>query len=424
MLATEILSNPVCKIALNKKGADVYTKISYPLKYGIYSELETRDFILQFNLNHELIRARGKDPNWIHPSEWLKRTMGDDWIYYSTGGYAGVFEAIGEYYLPNLQYPTNSLIGGKPFENPSIARITSSWYDMIGSVQSGLNGGVPDQFSSFFTRVLENTAEKLHGKAGALFKTTGGRVTVLPPDARHVDYDVIPLTISEGCLYKCRFCRIKTDRPFALKSRGKIRKQLEDLKAIYGKDIVNYSSIFLGEHDALNAGDLVLSAAKEAYEVLNLRHSYMKDRSLFLFGSVDSLFNAEERLFKGLNNLAFKTYINIGLESADQETLDKLGKPITSQQVRAAFEKIQEINAAYNKIEITANFIMDDKLPKGHYPSFLELVRENIHRTKNKGTIYLSPLRINSPSREVMFEFNRLKTLSRVPTYLYIIQRL
>lgn len=421
----ETISLKKCRLTLNREGADQYTKISYPLKYGIYSELETPDAVLQFNLNNELIRARGKDKGWIHPSEWLKRSVGDDWIYYSTGGYAGVFEAIGEYYLPNFPYPTNSLIGGKPFNNPSVARITSSWHEMIKTAREALNGGISNRFESFLSDALFNTPDRLHEKADLLFETTGGRVSVLPPDARHVDYDVIPLTISEGCLYKCRFCRIKNERGFSLKSMGDIEKQLMDLKRIYGKDLINYSSIFLGEHDALNAGcDHILSAAKKAYEVLDFRHSYMREKNLFFFGSADSLMDAETRLFEGLNKLPFKTYINIGLESADQETLDRLGKPITSELVLQAFEKIHQINSSCNQIEITANFIMDDHLPEGHYPAFLKLVREKISRTKNKGSVYLSPLRIAKPSREILFKFNRLKTLSRVPTFLYIIQRL
>ncbi len=40
--------------------------------------------------------------------------------------YARVIEAIGEYYLPNLQYSTSSLIGGKPFKDPQVNNIDIS----------------------------------------------------------------------------------------------------------------------------------------------------------------------------------------------------------------------------------------------------------------------------------------------------------
>ncbi|MBF0241901.1 MAG: radical SAM protein [Desulfamplus sp.] len=435
-LTTTSIFTPYCKITLNRQGSDKYTKISFPLKYGIFSEIETSDAILQFNLNHEIIRAKGKDRAWIQPSEWLKRSMGNDWIYYSTGGYTGVFESIGEYYLPNLPYPTNSLIGGKPLNEPSVLKIVRSWYEIIQkSFQSvkelaGNQKRDNSDFIEFLENALINTPENLEKKAKSLFKTSGGRITVMPPDARHVDYDIIPLIISDGCLYKCKFCRVKSDKPFAIREKKEIDEQILRLKDIYKNDIINYNSIFLGDHDALNTANplnkdnTIIDAANKAYSSFEFNNSYMKGCNLFMFGSVDSFMNANFDLFKSLNSMPYQTYINIGLESADQETLDLIGKPITSKQVEEAFMEMQRLNELFSNIEITANFIMDENLPKGHYPSFLRLVREKILRAKTKGTIYLSPLRINKPSREVLFEFNRLKTLSRLPTFLYIIQRL
>ncbi len=417
------------KISLNIKGIDHYTKMSYPVRYGVYSEIETKDFILQFDLDYKIKRAAGKGKKWLHPSEWLKRNTGNDWIYYSTGGYTGVFEATGEYYLPNFSYPTNSIIGGKPFKEKQVCFIVSSLYDIIsnaGKSATGLNG----KFGKFLDNVLyNNRPEILKSKAEQLFRMTGGRITVLPPDARHVDYDIIPLAISEGCLYNCRFCRVKTGKPFKQKNRKDIKKAIHDIKDFYGNDIVNYNSIFMGQHDALNADkDLILFAAEQAYDILGFDHSFMKGANLFIFGSVDALINAyngeNQGLFDALNISPWYTYINIGLESADQETLDYLGKPITAAKVKQGFEIIQKINERCRNIEISCNFIMDEDLPKGHYPSFLELVRYGIPHVKSKGCVYLSPLGISRYSRDVLFKFNRLKTLSRVPTFLYIIQRL
>ncbi len=419
-----------CRITLNRRGADEYTKISYPLKYGIYSEIETQDAVLQFNLNHEIVRAKGKSGTWIQPSEWIKRSMGNDWIYYSTGGYTGVFEAIGEYYLPNLPYPTNALIGGKPFQSRPVIQLISSWPDIIqaalDSITKDANNPSQTEIIHFLDSALKNSSDTLQTKAQTLFKTIGGRISVMPPDARHVDYDIIPLNISEGCLYKCRFCRIKSDKPFRVRTEMEIEESLASLKAIYDKDRINYHGIFLGDHDALNAGKkAILFASQKGYEEMEMEKGYMKgDGALFMFGSVDALLNAPMALFDDLNRLPFQSYINIGLESADQATLDRLGKPITSAQVHESFHRIQYLNATYEKIEITANFIMDENLPEGHYPAFLNLVREAIPRPQIKGSIYLSPLRVDQPSRSVLFDFNRLKRLSHLPTYLYIIQRL
>ena len=424
LIMTEIFTDKRHKITIDKPGADNYIKISYPLKYGIYSEIETDDAVLQFNRNHEIIRARGKDNDWIQPTEWLKRSMGNDWIYYSTGGYTGVFEATGEYYLPNLPYPTNSLLGGKPLKTPSVKRITQAWHDKVLEVKSQVNHAHP-AVQEFLAKAVANTPEKLEKKARSLFDISDGRITVMPPDARHVDYDIIPLTISHGCIYKCKFCRIKTDQPFSVVSKADIDFKINRLKDFYARDIINYNGIFLGEHDALNADpETIIFSATRAFQAFDLKNSYMKTPRLFMFGSVDSLLKTPDYLFQQLNTSGYHTHINIGLESADQETLDRIGKPILVEQVINAFDKMQEINRLFHSIEITANFIMDESLPKGHYPSFLSLVRDKIDHPRPKGSIYLSPLRINAPSRSVLFQFNELKRLSRLPTYLYIIQRL
>ncbi len=411
-------------IALDVEGSQVYTKISYPLRYGIFKQIRTPDHLFHFNLNNEIVRAVGRTRQWIHPNEWLKRTPGNDWVYYSNGGYTGVFEATGEYYLPNLQYPTNALIGGKPFNEPCVSDIVENWHSHLVAIRQSAKN-LPGPAGRFLDQAVEKTPHSLQTKANQLFSICGGRVTVMPPDARHMDYDIIPLFISLGCLYKCRFCRIKTEHPFALKSRDEIVEQIHGLKALYGQDLANFNSLFLGEHDALAAGkELIVFAVEKALEILKLDRGNMEGSNLLLFGSVDSLRGTDPELFDRLNTLVSKTYINIGLESADQETLDFLGKPIQVAQVVRAFDTIQEINAQYPNIEITANFVMDDTLPKDHIPAFLRLVRDRIPHTRPKGSIYLSPLSINRPSRQMLFAFNRLKCLSHLPTFLYIIQRL
>ncbi len=421
---SEIYQHEGIRIHLHKCGADSYTKTSYPLRYGIYTEIETPEAILQFNLNGEITHAKGKGKDWPNPQEWLKRTAGNDWIYYSTGGYTGVFEAIGEYYLPNTPYPTNSLIGGNPLSLPPVALITTTWYEMLKEV-SHTAEDAPVTIRKFLEQALANPPDALDAKARDLYRVIGGRITVLPPDARHVDYDLIPLTVAEGCLYKCRFCRVKTDQPFREKSRDEIDVQIACLKKNYTENLINYNSLFLGEHDALCARtELITQAIDRAYSALGLASSFMKGANIFFFGSIDSLLNATNSLFDDLARLPCNIFVNIGLESADQETLDRLGKPVTVAKVREAFARIQDINDSYQNIEITANFIMDERLPENHYPAFLTLVRESVPRTKPKGSIYLSPLRIGRPSRSILFEFNRLKVLSRLPTYLYIIQRL
>lgn len=411
-------------VSLRKKGSDRYIKISYPQRFGCYSEIETSKAIYQFNLNGEIRFIRYKGERWPNPQEWLKRTLGNDWVYYSTGGYTGVFEAIGEYYLPNLQYPTNSLIGGKPFAHSRVRQAINTWHEDVVEIRREIPDA-PAETMEFLDQVVANSPAVLAEKARRLFTISGGRVSVLPPDARHCDYDILPLNVASGCLYKCRFCKVKNSIPFREKEPADIDDQLQSLKDLCGENLVNYNSVFLGEHDALLCSSKLLTfAVTSAYERLALGSSFMRGAQFFLFGSVDSLLNVEDALFEELRRLPADFYVNIGLESADQQTLDILGKPIRAEQVEEAFGKMQMINDRYPNIEITANFLMDKKLPTDHYRQLHRLLGESIHRKKPKGCIYLSPLKFDSPSRELVFEFNRLKLQSRLPTFLYIIQRL
>ena len=302
--------------------------------------------------------------------------------------------------------------------------------ELLSKVKFTLSTDIPGQCSddallNFLNKTTANSPDYLENRARRLFDIIGGRISVLPPDARHVDYNLIPLTIAQGCLYKCRFCKVKNAAPFAAKDEAEIRSQISSLKDHYGADLKNYNSLFLGEHDALLAGaDLITCSIEEAYREFNFSDSYPHGSNVFLFGSVTSFLEAPEKLFQDLAHMPPLIYINIGLESADQETLDKIGKPISARQVQQAFDRIQDINTRYSSIEITANFLMDDTLPKNHYPRIIELIRDKQTFTKPKGTIYFSPLTFDKPSRARLFEFNRLKIESKFPTYLYIIQRL
>ena len=412
------------RITLNKRGSRKYTKMSYPLHAGIYTEVETASHLLHFNLSSEIIRTKAKDSLWPHPHEWLKRTMGNDWIYYSTGGYTGVFEATGEYYLPNMPYVTNGLLGGNPFGTPEVVELVDSWPSILAKICRE-TGELPQDFSTFFAEALDADPKWLEAKADRIFAVCGGRSTVLPPDARHVDYNVIPLTIATGCLYKCSFCEVKNKNSFSAIGQDGITTQITSLRHLYGRDLANYNSVFLGEHDALQRGpSCILQTLEECYQGFGFASSYTPGCSAFLFGSATSLLNCPDSFFADLDQLPYSVYINIGLESADQETLSILGKPITSAMVGECFWRMQEINDRYARTEITANFIFDDNLPANHIPSFLKLVRDGLAHQKPKGCIYLSPLTFGRPSRARTFSFNRLKVLSRLPTFLYIIQRL
>ena len=437
------------RITLYRKGEPLYQKSRHPSQYGIYSEVEDPHGLYRFNLNHELIRMQEKGNRWPDPREWLKRTDGNDWIYYASGGYSGAFEevgkgvlpkpisfrvpspyseiykATGEYYLPNFQYSSNTISSEDPFQRPAVAHLLANWYPRLkASLEDA--GPLPEPFRSFAEKVLETTPESLQQRSQHLFQTAGFRPSVLPPDTRHVDYQLIPLDIAEGCRYQCGFCEVKSRQPFCTHSLQKISQTIEDLKEFYGEDLINYNALFLGDHDALNADEeTLIQSTEKAVAELGLSHSYMKGSCLFLFGSVDSFLRCSDALLEALEKTGCRVYINLGLESAHQATLDWLKKPVQASRVIECFEKMLEVNEHYQQIEVTGNFLLGDDLPPEHYDAFLQLARESVPHPMNKGTFYFSPLIASGkPSRHLLYYFNQLKRMSRLPVYLYNIQRL
>lgn len=412
-------------ITLQREGTKQFTKASYPIRYGRYSEIETRKYHFQFNLNGEIKFIRGLNRDWPHPAEWLKRTDADDWVYYSAGGYRGVLHVLGEHYLPCLSYPSNSVYEYNPFSDGNIQKAIAAW----SRLQEGLRGirtnGMPSKVKDFLALIASCDSKALQTKSEKLHRIIGGQVSVLPPDTRHVDYGVIPLMLADGCRYHCGFCCIKTRQNFRPRSRENIMQQIRQLKAFYDADLLNYNALFLGNHDALAAGrERICLAAAEAYAAFDFENAYVKNPTLFLFGSVDSLLDAGDNLFKTLDQIPFYTYINIGLESADAGTLRRIQKPLKISQIEDAFQMMLAVNHSYPNLEITANFLLGDHLSPDHYHTLVELIRNRLDRYYSKGAIYLSPLNTSNDNRKLLRKFVEIKNLSRLPTYLYLIQRL
>ena len=413
------------KITIDKQGANRYTKASYPVRYGRFCEIKTPQYLFQYNLNGELKTIRGLNSDWPHPAEWLKRTDANDWVFYSVGRYHRLFSFLGEYYLPCFSYPSNSLWGYNPFGEFTIQKALAAGSRLEADLRPLFTNGVPSRIKDFVGSILRHPLNTLSMKTEELHQIIGGPVSVLPPDTRHVDYEVIPLMVTDGCLYHCDFCCVKSRRSFQRRSEANIRRQIRRLKAFYGDNLENYNTLFLGDHDALAAGrDAIDMAAREAYEAFDFEKSNIKNPALFLFGSADSLLNAGGNLFEALNRIPYYTYINIGLESADAPTLLHINKPLELNTIKAAFQKMLEINRRYLTIEITANFLLGDRLGPDHYTALIELIRSCLDRFYSKGAIYLSPLNTSRNRASLLRRFVEIKNKSRLPTYLYLIQRL
>ena len=425
-MESPLLSN--LAISVEKQGPSRIAKASFPLRYGRYSEIRTHEYEFLFNLNGEIKFIRGLNVNWPHPAEQLKRTEGNDWLYYSVGDHSsekGVISWLGEYYLPCLPYPSNSIWDINYFSKPDVMNAFAAWSQLYANLYGSGKERLHAKASELIGLIIDNHDGVLHERSQRLNEIIGGRVSVLPPDTRHVDYEIIPVMISDGCLYHCDFCCVKSASKFQARSRTDILEQIRRLKGLYARNIENYNGLYLGNHDALAAGeDLIGFAASEAFSEFGLGGPRRMTPLLFLFGSVHSLLKSEDKLFTKLNHLPFHTYINIGLESIDAPTLVYIGKPVDELKVHEAFNKMLHINATYNNIEVTANFVIGKGLSHQHYQSIKELLREAPVTSKGKGTIYLSPLKDSPKKRELLPLINEIKEQSRIPVYVYLIQRL
>ncbi len=417
-------------IRIDKRGSGEFSKVSYPIRYGRFAEITTPEYIFQFNLNGEIKYIRGRNHEWPHPSEWLKRTVANDWVYYSAGGYSGVYDLFGEYYLPCPSYSSNTITLRDPFDETALKRACDAWRALVMRIKGLDVERVDPAIRDFLGRVAEHDEAALRFRSRCLHDVIGGPMTVLPPDTRHVDYEIIPIVIADGCRHHCKFCHVKSGLDFTPRTVEDIVEQIERLKAFYSHDLVNYNALFLGQHDGLSSGfELIHFTAQRAYETLELNHSLLRGTRLFLFGSAESLIHSRERLFESLNLLPFSTYINVGLESADPDTLAALGKPVSVESIREAFTRMLAINRKYERIEVTANFVFGKDLPPGHVPALIGLTRDSLDHYYGKGAIYLSPLmherlRDQRKRRELVQRFYEIKSLSRLPTFLYLIQRL
>jgi radical SAM superfamily enzyme YgiQ (UPF0313 family) len=313
----------------------------------------------------------------------------------------------------------------KPLEGRHVRQALDTFDGLVEEAGRLAESAVCDRPREFLRKIAPRGREALAGEAKMLHDIIGANLPVLPPDTIDVDYEVIPLIVAEGCRYHCRFCRFKTAGGFRVRSRKNIAAQIRALKGLYGADLVNYNSLVLGQNDALAAGTAILmSTADMAYDLLELSSSFHRGQpNLYLFGSVDSFLEADQSLFDGLERLPYLTSVNIGLESPDQETLDRLGKPLQADTVREAFRKMQEVNRGWSHITVSCNFVLGSDLPSRNVEA-IQTMLERETTVKGKGVVYLSPLIGASQRRQILKELREIKRSSPLPVFIYMAQRL
>jgi len=405
-----------------RQGQPVHRKLSYPARCGLYHELLTPAGRYHLGLDGFPKFFQGSRSDWPHPQEWLKITRNADPVYYSTQGYSDVYALTGEYYYPLPAYPTNALYVPDAGQRAAMDRFVSIHREMTGLAAACRNGPyregrILEMFSAWTWEGMTAFSRRLH-------RIIQAQVPVLPPDCRHVDYEVLPLVIAEGCQANCGFCRIKSAAEFRLRTPAEIRAQLAGLAALFGDELANYRGVFLGQHDALAAGGAVIEeAVASVLELLDPKERHVRGLEVFLFGSTGSFLDLDDSGLARLQALPCRLFVNIGLESFDQGTLEYLRKPLRADENRAAFARMLAVNRSGGSLSVTANLLLGDPLAPGHLRS-LQAVLSSPQHPHPETVVYLSPMLGAYQPASILGTVRMIKNIAKVRTYPYMIHRL
>jgi hypothetical protein len=171
------------EIETEKKGSDRYIKISYPLRYGHFNEIRTREHIFRFTLNGEIKTIQGSSGGWLETAEWLKRTPGNDWAYFSAGGYNGAYNYTGEYYVPCLDYQTNTIFGYGKFESMEVRNAFDAWRSLLQKLDGIHTRDLPEPAAILIDRIRRMNVKALEKRGKELHDIIGG--PGLGPPAGH-----------------------------------------------------------------------------------------------------------------------------------------------------------------------------------------------------------------------------------------------
>jgi len=404
-----------------RQGSPVHQRVSYPSRCGRYHELRLNGLVAHLALDRfpKFVQLTG--PHWPHPQEWLKITRAGDTLYYALRGYSGLHDLTGEYYYPLPSFP------GNPIYRPDQAQ-ARAWQQVLTTLaraqERAARSPLPGHKGHLLRAFAAWTEKQRLAFAHRLHRILRARIPVLPPDCRHVDYDVLPVILADGCLANCGFCRIKSGSDFQLRPAEDIRQQLTGLMNLFAEERANIRGIFLGQNDALAAGaTAVARTIRMILRHLDRPPRYVRDTMVFLFASCSSFLALTKAELDRLQELPCRLFINLGLESFDQASLEALRKPVRAADNRTALERMLAINRTAGQVTISANILLGDSLPPSHLESLSRiLARPGISHPDT--VLYLSPLMNDFHPTSLISLLRRLKKLSRLSLLPYLIQRL
>jgi len=92
--------------------------------------------------------------------------------------------------------------------------------------------------------------------------------------------------------------------------------------------------------------------------------------------------------------------------------------------MQAAFAKLLALNRTFTNIEITANFLIGAPLSQKHHERIADLLSSVEPIRPPKGAVYLSPYAGQPDGTALLETFFEIKRTSRLPVFVYLIQRL
>ncbi len=363
-------------ITINKRGIEDCGSFSFPVRFGTYHKVESRDFVLHFTPSWRLIYAQSKERWWPDPNEWIKIGLSGIPVYYSSLFYGDVASLFGQHYIPIPRNLSFELFNENPFLDLKLIvflKKLEKLDELFGNnsefieIKNGLL-----RWKRFYDLELLNILK--------------ARVTILPPDSFICDYQVFPVIISTGCTKNCGFCEVKDGTEFALRSDEEIKKQVLQLRGVLEKELDQFRGIFLGTLDALKAPE-----DKIFYSIRLGKKLLPHIKNFFLFGSPEALLEKDITFFRTLNKLKVNIYINIGLESMDEKTLYLIKKPFLKNRLKEIWEYCTNINKNFDRIEISLNILMNRNFPISHLETLLCFLKNE--GSFPKGPIFLSPFR-------------------------------
>jgi hypothetical protein len=171
---------------------------------------------------------------------------------------------------------------------------------------------------------------------GAVFESLYKPVSILPPD----QYLALVLQATEGCSWnRCTFCGLYRDRTFRIHNPESFRAHCEQVRDFYGAGISLRRGIFLADANALVIPMARLVALLEiAQDIFHLPEG---PRPVFSFVSAFDVGRKSPDEWAALRALGLERAY-IGLETGDDQLLQFLNKPGTTQDAINAVRALRD----------------------------------------------------------------------------------